>query len=96
MSSYASSHPWEDFAETWAHYLHMIDTLETASAFGLSVRPKVGSGDMAAKLDFDPHGADMDPHHRSLAAAHLRDELDQSQHGTAGPLSLRAHAGGDR
>ena len=58
-SSYASSHPWEDFAETWAHYLHMIDTLETASAFGLSVRPKVGSGEMAAKLDFDPHGAEM-------------------------------------
>ena len=42
VSAYASSHPWEDFAETWAHYLHMVDTLETASAFGLSVRPKVG------------------------------------------------------
>ena len=27
-------HPWEDFAETWAHYLHIVDTLETASAFG--------------------------------------------------------------
>jgi hypothetical protein len=23
-------HPWEDWAETWAHYLHMVDTLETA------------------------------------------------------------------
>jgi len=60
VSAYASSHPWEDFAETWAHYLHMIDTLETASAFGLSMRPKVAkAGDMAAKIDFDPHGADM-------------------------------------
>ena len=28
VTSYASSHPWEDWAETWAHYLHMIDTLE--------------------------------------------------------------------
>ncbi len=39
VSSYASSHPWEDWAETWAHYLHMVDTLETAAACGLSLRP---------------------------------------------------------
>jgi hypothetical protein len=25
-------HPWEDWAETWAHYLHMVDLLETAAA----------------------------------------------------------------
>src|SRR5262249_7112200 len=31
VSSYASSHPWEDWAETWAHYLHLADTLETAT-----------------------------------------------------------------
>jgi hypothetical protein len=31
VSFYASAHPWEDFAETWAHYIHIIDTLETAS-----------------------------------------------------------------
>jgi hypothetical protein len=35
ISHYASSHPWEDWAETWAHYLHMIDTLETARTFGI-------------------------------------------------------------
>jgi hypothetical protein len=40
VSAYASSHPWEDWAETWAHYLHMTDTLETAHACGLSLRPK--------------------------------------------------------
>lgn len=40
ISSYASSHPWEDWAETWAHYLHMIDTLETAFATGMTLRPK--------------------------------------------------------
>ena len=38
VSAYATSHPWEDFAETWAHYLHIVDTLETASAFGLQDR----------------------------------------------------------
>lgn len=37
ISMYASSHPWEDWAETWAHYLHLTDTLETASAFGLGL-----------------------------------------------------------
>jgi len=39
VSAYASAHPWEDWAETWAHYLHMVDTLETARAFGLSLKP---------------------------------------------------------
>ncbi len=37
ISAYASSHPWEDWAETWAHYLHMIDTLETAHDFGFVI-----------------------------------------------------------
>ena len=31
-----SSHPWEDWAETWAHYLHIVDGLDTALGFGLS------------------------------------------------------------
>ncbi len=41
VSHYASSHPWEDWAETWAHYLHIVDTLETAWQFGMRARPKV-------------------------------------------------------
>ena len=41
ISSYASAHPWEDWAESWAHYLHMVDTLETAYAFGLTINPKL-------------------------------------------------------
>lgn len=35
VSAYASAHPWEDWAETWAHYLHLVDTLDTARSFGL-------------------------------------------------------------
>ncbi len=35
VSAYASAHPWEDWAETWAHYLHMVDALDTALSFGL-------------------------------------------------------------
>jgi hypothetical protein len=39
ISAYASTHPWEDWAESWAHVMHMVDALETAHAIGLSVRP---------------------------------------------------------
>ncbi len=35
ISHYAQSHPYEDWAEVWAHYLHMIDTLETAGDYDL-------------------------------------------------------------
>jgi len=40
ISAYATMHPWEDWAESWAHYLHMVDALETAGAAGLALRPK--------------------------------------------------------
>ena len=40
VSAYASAHPWEDWAETWAHYLHIVDTLEMAAHCGLSLRPR--------------------------------------------------------
>jgi hypothetical protein len=36
ISQYATMHPWEDFAETFAHYLHICDTVETASSYGLA------------------------------------------------------------
>jgi hypothetical protein len=38
ISAYATMHPWEDWAETWAHYMHMVDTLETAKSHGVTVR----------------------------------------------------------
>lgn len=56
VSAYATMHPWEDWAETWAHYLHMIDTLETAAALGIRVGPPVDSdGDLSAQIHFDPY-----------------------------------------
>jgi hypothetical protein len=41
VSFYASAHPWEDFAETWAHYIHIVDTVDTASDARLSLAGKV-------------------------------------------------------
>ena len=56
ISAYATMHPWEDFAETWTHYLHMVDTLDTGASFGLSVNPAVGEDPRnAAVIDFDPY-----------------------------------------
>ncbi|HTU65017.1 MAG TPA: putative zinc-binding metallopeptidase [Steroidobacteraceae bacterium] len=60
ISAYASMHPWEDWAETWAHYLHMVDTLETAKSHGLTVRAPAAqrpgekiATDRLAFFDFD-------------------------------------------
>ena len=36
VSSYATMHPAEDWAETFAHYLHILDTLDTAAAFSIA------------------------------------------------------------
>jgi hypothetical protein len=58
VSTYATTHPWEDFAETWAHYLHLVDTLEMATAFGLEVKPRVNNGQaLTARANFDPYEA---------------------------------------
>jgi hypothetical protein len=53
VSAYASSHPWEDWAETWAHALLISDTLETAAHYGL-LQPDDRSYDPYAEPDFAP------------------------------------------
>lgn len=56
VSAYATMHPWEDWAETWAHYLHIVDALEMAGAFGISVNPEVGDeAGIETKVAFDPY-----------------------------------------
>lgn len=59
VSFYATSHPWEDFAETFAHYLHIVDVLATARGFDLSLTAFGGSdGDGQVAVAFDPYTAD--------------------------------------
>lgn len=59
ISAYAAVHPWEDWAESWSHYLHMVDTLETAWAYGLATDPRhVDSDALVADPEFDPYGPD--------------------------------------
>lgn len=52
ISAYAASHPYEDWAETWAHYLHIRDTLQTARAYGLGVAEALVDGGMQCSRDF--------------------------------------------
>ena len=67
MSAYAASHPWEDWAESWAHYLHLLDTLDTALSFGLEADD--------VEVDVMPYGRDAltsdDPEFLALVNAWL-------------------------
>ncbi len=61
VSAYASMHPWEDWAESWAHYLHMIDTVATALRFGIrSDHLELDHEPFGTEDLFDPAAADAD------------------------------------
>lgn len=58
ISAYATAHPWEDFAETFAHFLHITDTVETAAAFGVRARPRTQDESLVLPpVTFDPYMA---------------------------------------
>jgi hypothetical protein len=44
-------HPWEDFAETWAHYIHIVDTLESANASALALGNRVLASPLPVAAD---------------------------------------------
>jgi hypothetical protein len=59
VSSYATMHPWEDWAETFAHYLHIRDTLQTAAEYGVTVRgPRAVTLDRSLKATPQPEAGD--------------------------------------
>jgi hypothetical protein len=53
VSSYATMHPAEDWAETFAHYLHIRDTLDTAAAFALAPAGATLDADLPGQVGFD-------------------------------------------
>ncbi|CAM5797931.1 zinc-binding metallopeptidase family protein [Rhizobacter fulvus] len=61
ISAYASSHPWEDWAECWAHYLHMVDGLETAAAWGLHLDHAVPGGAALVAQPVPSDGDSVEP-----------------------------------
>lgn len=80
ISEYATMHPWEDWAETWAHYLHIVDALDTAanwpasiagrqprSPFGSSGQPlSIAEFEQALLNDWLPLGQFLNSMNRSL------------------------------
>jgi hypothetical protein len=54
ISSYATMHPYEDWAETFAHYLHILDTLQTADSFGLGGTADSGTARRAHRTGAHP------------------------------------------
>ena len=90
ISAYATSHPWEDFAETWAHYLHIVDTLEMARAFGLYVHPRLARPGRARRPGrfrslSGPRSLAAD---RNLDSVEQRTQQPQPHHGAARHLSV--------
>jgi len=56
VSAYAAMHPWEDFAETFAHLLHIVDALATIGGFGMRMTSWPGY-EHQPEVDFDPYHA---------------------------------------
>ena len=54
ISAYATAHPWEDFAETWAHWMHIADGVETAAAYGMSLDGQQVTADAYTATDITP------------------------------------------
>ncbi len=54
ISYYATAHPWEDFAECFAHVLHIVDSLETAHMFGIALAPMPHNA-FTSDTSFDPY-----------------------------------------
>ena len=106
ISAYAASHPWEDWAETFAHHLHITDTLEMVHALNFPLgrldtvqsnatgaerhRSRIDAGRAGGR----PIARTVRGHTRSLAGAVGSVELDQPLHGPARPLPVRHLAGG--
>jgi hypothetical protein len=86
VSSYASSHPWEDWAECWAHYMHLQDGLETAAAWGLTLSHALPD---APPVEAQP----LDLAAPSLEHALIEQWLPVSQFVNAMSRSLGSHDG---
>ena len=59
VSAYATMHPFEDWAETFAHYLHIRDALQTSIAYGVTVTgPNVATSEQAPLYSYPAAAAD--------------------------------------
>lgn len=83
VSAYASVHPFEDWAESWAHYLHLRDTLDTAISFGIAPMPVDSETEPFGVPDLwwtgDPGGeAFLDMLHRWIRITGVMNEMSRA------------------
>jgi hypothetical protein len=91
ISEYATSHPWEDWAETFAHFLHIVSTLDSASSLPLSLDRRLHQTleDPYMEKDFEALLASWSP------VAYTINELNRSMGlSDAYPFELSAAARG--
>ena len=98
VSAYAAMHPWEDWAETFAHYLHIRDTLQTAAAFGLLVTGPADAPDptLMAIPPADPGARPFAEMIEEWLPAHVRAQRGEPEHGPRRPLSVHPSRDGHR
>ncbi len=75
VSAYATAHPWEDWAETWAHYLHMVDLVETAASFETQLNLP-GTGSVPGATDGSALGAPAAQAHPRPQGAGTANDFD--------------------
>lgn len=96
ISAYAASHPWEDWAETWAHYLHMVDLLETAASYGtcITVPDTPSTGQQVIQNPLGPASTDFAiMQSQWIPLTLLHNSLNRSLgHGDAYPFAISAPA----
>ncbi|MPN18010.1 hypothetical protein SDC9_165368 [bioreactor metagenome] len=96
ISAYATSHPWEDWAETWAHYLHMVDLLETAASYGtcITVPDIPGAGQQLIQNPLGPVPPDFSVMQSQwVPLTLLHNSLNRSLgHGDAYPFAISGPA----
>lgn len=83
VSAYASAHPFEDWAETWAHYLHLRDTLDTAGSYGIGdlqdndESPTFDVGDLW-RADAPNGGSFLEMLHRWIRITSVMNEMSRA------------------
>ena len=99
ISRYATMHPYEDWAETFAHYLHIVDVMQVADSFGIGrPRPRPPAGRPRPPARSHPTGwqSVVGGRRRRLAGADVCPQSDQPFDGVRGPLPVRPGTEGDR
>lgn len=95
ISTYATAHPWEDWAETWAHYMHVMDLLETASNYCVQISLP-GNRNQSTTM-YDPFATDDTPFEvlwkQGVPLTLMLNSLNRSLgHNDAYPFTLSAGA----